>query len=255
MNKRILLSDLRANVESLQYGDKTVDSLLKKGQLYIRKIFGNNSCYLEDLQNINFNPSCYYTGMPQKNFIDSFEKGKIRFLNLIDVMLEDIMLEETGETELIKDHNTTKGNKIFIVHGHDEALRHTVARFVEKLRLEPIILGEKPTGGVKSILEKIEEYSDVRYAIVLLSPCDEGHKKGTDELEPRARQNVVAELGYFIGKLGRNNVSILKKGIVEFPSDFLGNYYIDYENTNWSHELFQELKTAGFQIDANDIMQ
>ena len=169
-------------------------------------------------------------------------------------MLEDIQLEESDSTEGNSESVDMNNKQVFIVHGHDEAMRQTIARFIEKLKLTPIILGEKPSGGVKSILEKIEEYSDVRYAIVLLSPCDEGRKKGSTDLKPRARQNVIAELGYFIGKLGRRNVSILKNGDVEFPSDFFGNCYIEYDKSNWEHELFNELKTAGFNIDANDIM-
>ena len=254
MDKRKLLSELRTSVENLQYGENRQNELVKKCQLYIRKIFGNNSNYLEDLESVYFLPRYYYSGMPHKSYLDSFDNGKRMFLNLIDVMIEDIQLEEPDSTEGNSESVDMNNKQVFIVHGHDEAMRQTIARFIEKLKLIPIILGEKPSGGVKSILEKIEEYSDVSYAIVLLSPCDEGRKKGSTDLKPRARQNVIAELGYFIGKLGRRNVSILKNGDVEFPSDFLGNCYIEYDKSNWEQELFNELKTAGFNIDANDIM-
>ncbi len=255
MNKTKLLSELRTNVVGLQYRDNNLDGLIKKCQLYIRKIFGEESNYLNDLNAISFSPRFYYSGMPRQSYIDSFESGKTRFLNLVDVMIEDIQLSDVSniETDDI-DRCPIINNRIFIVHGHDDAMKQTIARYLEKLKLDPIILGEQPSGGVKSILEKIEEYSDVNYAVVLLSPCDEGHEKGHNNLTPRARQNVIAELGYFIGKLGRNHVSIVKNGDLEFPSDFLGNYYIEYSNSNWSMCLFQELKAAGFKIDANDIM-
>lgn len=255
MNKTKLLSELRTNIEELQYKDNNLDNLIKKCQLYIRKIFGEESNYLNDLEAISFYPRLYYSGMPRQLYIDSFESGKTRFLNLVDVMIEDIQLSNVSniETEDI-DRAPIIKNRIFIVHGHDDAMKQTIARYLEKLKLDPIILGEQPSGGVKSILEKIEEYSDVNYAVVLLSPCDEGHEKGHKNLTPRARQNVIAELGYFIGKLGRNHVSIVKNGDLEFPSDFLGNYYIDYSNSNWRVCLFQELKAFGFKIDANNLM-
>lgn len=255
MNKTKLLSELRTNVAGLQYRDNNLDGLIKKCQLYIRKIFGEESNYLNDLDNISFTPRVYYSGMARQSYVDSFEKGKTRFLNLVDVMIEDIQLSDDSNmgTDNI-DNCSILNNKVFIVHGHDDAMKQTIARYLEKLKLDPIILGEQPSGGVKSILEKIEEYSDVNYAVVLLSPCDEGHEKGQKNLTPRARQNVIAELGYFIGKLGRNHVSIVKNGELEFPSDFLGNYYIEYSNNNWGSSLFQELKAAGFIIDANNLM-
>ena len=102
--------------------------------------------------------------------------------------------------------------KVFIVHGHDETAQTKAARFVEKLGLKAIILHEQASAG-RTIIEKIEHYSDVDFALVLYTPDDVGHVKGKPEnLSLRARQNVIFEHGYLIGKLSRKNVVALVDG-------------------------------------------
>jgi len=118
----------------------------------------------------------------------------------------------------------TFSRRAFIVHGHDDGPRESVARFLERLGFEPIILHEQASGG-RTIIEKIEHYDDVGFAVVLLTPDDEGCKKG-ETPAPRARQNVILELGYFIKGLGRNRVCVLKCGDIEVPSDFGGVVYV-----------------------------
>lgn len=145
-----------------------------------------------------------------------------------------------------------KRRKIFIVHGHDEAVLQGVARFVEQLELLPIIIKEMASGG-NTIIEKLEEYSDVDYALVLMTPDDFGGvAKNPEESQPRARQNVIAELGYMIGKLKRHNVCILSRG-VEIPSDFHGVVSIELEK-DWKLGLAQELKNAGVEADLNKLI-
>lgn len=106
-------------------------------------------------------------------------------------------------------------SKIFIVHGHDGEAREAVARFISSIDLEPIILHEQANRG-RTVIEKVEANSDVGFAVVLLTPDDVGNAIGKDP-EPRARQNVLLELGYFIGKLGRERVCSLKRGVVGDP--------------------------------------
>jgi len=101
-----------------------------------------------------------------------------------------------------------------------------------------------------TVIEKIEKYSDVDFAVVLLTPDDIGGKKGDADLQPRARQNVILELGYFISKLSRANVCALKKGDVETPSDFAGVVYTPMDEAGgWKLTLARELKAAGISID------
>jgi Predicted nucleotide-binding protein containing TIR-like domain len=145
-------------------------------------------------------------------------------------------------------------NKIFIVHGHDEGAREAVARFLFQLGLEPIILHEQANRG-RTVIEKVEANGDVSFAVVLLTPDDEGCVKG-GKPEPRARQNVLLELGYFIGRLGRENVCALKRGAVEIPSDFAGVVWEPMDNGNgWKQSLGRELQAAGHSIDWNKVMR
>lgn len=142
--------------------------------------------------------------------------------------------------------------RIFIVHGHDEGAREAVARFLERLGFEPVILHEQANKG-RTVIEKVEANSDVSFAVVLLTPDDEGCAKGC-ELEPRARQNVLLELGFFIGKLGRHRVCALKRGQVEVPSDFAGVVWETFDSSNgWKLAIARELEAAGHSVHWNRI--
>jgi predicted nucleotide-binding protein len=140
--------------------------------------------------------------------------------------------------------------KVFVVHGHDEGVREAVARFISSLGLTPIILHEQ-AGQSKTVIEKLEHHGDVAYAIVLLTPDDVGGTNRED-LRPRARQNVVLELGYFMGRLRRERVCAIHRGDIELPSDYMGVVYIPYDRGGgWRLHLAKELREAGFSIDMN----
>ncbi len=144
--------------------------------------------------------------------------------------------------------------KVFVVHGRNNTIKLDVARTIEKLDLNAIILHEQ-IGNSLTIIEKLENYSDVDFAVVILSDDDLGKFKEAEELNPRARQNVIAEMGFFIGKLGRRNVSILYMKGVEIPSDFGGvEYVLIDEAGNWKINLVRDLKGAGFDVDANKLI-
>ena len=151
------------------------------------------------------------------------------------------------------DENEQSG-RIFIVHGHDEAMLHNVARVVEKLGLEPIILREQPDSGF-TIIEKFEEYTDVSYAIVLLSPDDVGRSKSDETLHSRPRQNVLFELGFFVGRLTRKHVMALHRVQHDFEmlSDYKGVLFVPY-NDGWKMKLVKELRHCGIEVDANRIV-
>lgn len=142
-------------------------------------------------------------------------------------------------------------NKIFVVHGHDTAILHQVARLIEKLDIEPIILFEQP-GKSQTIIEKLESNSNVAFAVIILTPDDVGKALAEEKLKPRARQNVVFELGYFIGRLNRNYVSVLYDESIELPSDYRGVEYIRIDiDGAWKLKLAKEMKAAGMDIDMN----
>ena len=142
-------------------------------------------------------------------------------------------------------------SKVFVVHGHDEGAREGVARFLEKIGLTAIILREQPNQG-RTTIEKFVDYAgEVGFAVVLLTPDDLGGAAATEVHLSRARQNVIFELGYFVGSLGRGRACLLRKGEVEIPSDLYGVVYTAMDSADgWKIELARELKAAGFQFDA-----
>ena len=143
-------------------------------------------------------------------------------------------------------------NKVFIVHGHDEGALQALARFLEKLGLEAIILKEQPNQG-RTVIEKFEDCAkEVGFAVVLLTPDDLGGGAAAPDQAHRGRQNVIFELGYFVGALRRGRVCLLRKGEVEIPSDLFGVVYTDMDPAEgWKARLVQELKAAKLDFDAN----
>ncbi|WP_201603625.1 MULTISPECIES: TIR domain-containing protein [Pseudomonadota] len=162
------------------------------------------------------------------------------------------------EPELkIHDANTVtqSSRKVFVVHGHDDHAKEMMARFLEKNDFEAIVLHEQASGN-KTIIEKIEHFADVGFAIILLTPDDMGKSKDGDNYQPRARQNVILELGYFMGKLGRNRVCAFKSGDLEIPTDFSGVIWNQLDNAGaWKQVLSKELSEAGYNLDSNKLLK
>ncbi|WP_444910279.1 TIR domain-containing protein [Microbulbifer sp. TRSA005] len=167
-------------------------------------------------------------------------------------------VDHAPKSAVIKEKKAEKEkpkNKIFIVHGHDGSVKQRTARFLERLGFTPIILSDEASQGM-TIIEKIESHSDeVGFAIVLYTPDDVGNVRSDGEagkLNARARQNVVFEHGYLIGKLGRRNVIPLVEGQLELPNDISGVVYINKEN--WQVDIAREMKAAGYNVDFNKII-
>lgn len=142
-------------------------------------------------------------------------------------------------------------NRVFIVHGHAEAVNQEVARTIERLGLEAVILREQPNIG-KTIIEKFEANAkEVNFAIILLTADDK--IDGEDAF--RARQNVIFEMGYFMGALGRKNVMCMLQENVEKPGDIDGVVYTLIDRSGvWKYSLVKELKACGYEVDANKII-
>lgn len=182
---------------------------------------------------------------------------KIRTLESILERLSLIPETEIHSTDMEgpqSERIPTHTRKVFVVHGHDEAAKQSVARLLERLDLEAIILHEQPNLG-RTILEKIESCSDVAFAVVLFTPDDVGAPaEHRENLRPRARQNVVFELGYFIGKMGRSRVCVLYTESVEILSDYQGVLYVPMDTAGaWKTGLGKELRQAGIEVDLNKV--
>ncbi|MEM5529583.1 nucleotide-binding protein [Gammaproteobacteria bacterium AS21] len=139
-------------------------------------------------------------------------------------------------------------SQVFIVHGHDDIAKLEMSAFISSLGLQPIILHQQASSG-RTIIEKIEYYSNVGFGVVLYTPCDVGSKAGELTGNYRARQNVVFEHGFLIGKLSRARVTAVVKGSVETPNDISGVVYTSMDNDGqWKQQLLVELRDAGYQV-------
>ncbi|MXX11051.1 MAG: nucleotide-binding protein [Nitrospira sp. SB0667_bin_9] len=244
------ISDLR----NLQSGSPEFMEWRESTRIYISHIFGDHSNRTREFERIYFStPSPFYR--------IAYEYGLNSASALLKSMIEEI--EDYWEDEKqAQIHSGTQANgrpssnEVFVIHGRDEGIRELVARFLEKLGLKSVILQEQPNEG-RTLIEKFEDHAHVAFAVALLTPDDVGSlQDDKNNLSPRARQNVIFELGFFIGRLGRNGVCALTKGDVEIPSDYAGVMYIPLDRFDgWKQKLFQELKTAGFQLDADRAFQ
>lgn len=195
---------------------------------------------------------------PQK--LESFRDGvqtKITELESIFERLELIPESQSSTHESIDaPQGANYGDSVFIVHGHDEAAKSSVARLIEKLDLKPIILHEQANKG-QTLIEKFESNaSRVCFAVILLTADDIGaSKENPDDVKARARQNVILELGYFAGALGRGRICVLYEDDVEIPTDYLGVGYTRLDSSGgWHLTLARELKEAGMDIDLNKVV-
>ena len=258
-----LMSSLLKDAESLNYGDGNLDKVKKRAEMLVKKIFDKKSEYITELKSISYSPKMLWSGMDRESaYNNSFTRGKDQLINLINVMLEDISLSDNlNNNELGKsdESQNVSSRKIFIVHGHNEEMKQSSARFIEKIDFKAIILHEQPNKG-RTIIEKFSDYSNVNYAVILLSADDVAFIK-TDDVKNakfRARQNVILELGFFLGKIGRERVFVLHEQVENFeiPSDYQGVLFEPYDkNGNWKVSLAKELKEIGFEIDGNKLLE
>lgn len=230
-----LLESLRNDFVGLELFDRArLRGLQGRGQMLIGRVFGEGSPYSEMLSGVEFRFMGISIGTLEGGDSPATRRaqerawlsGQEESIALIDTMLEDL---ELGESEQVQDEEAppvSQAGRVFVVHGHDDVMKESVARVLTSLGLQPVILHEQPDQG-QTIIEKIERHSNVGFAVVLLSPDDIGYRDadGPDAARPRARQNVVMELGYFAGKLGRQRVVALHRGDIELPSDYEGVLY------------------------------
>lgn len=244
--------DLDKNQEDYSFWDDYNSEFLKQSfnnQYNVYKKSYTNVGILSEIQFFN-------SGKPtQVELLKEKIGSKVKHLRKLSAKIE--LLKCSIESEKSKDVPTikeVKTNNIFIVHGHDAKTKIEVARTIERLGLVPIILHEQANEG-RTIIEKFETHSKVGFAIILMTSDDVGRVKTSDVDLSRARQNVILEMGYFIGKLGRGNVFPLHEEGVELPGDLSGLLYTPIDNSGyWKLALVKELKAAGYEVDANKII-
>ena len=223
----------------------------------LRHAFGEESRQVYDFINVRYSTGVYYSGMADSSIQRIYKKGLERAVVILQSIRKEVADYFVDESEVEQPNNSQcciNTKRVFVVHGHDETLREKVARTLEKLGLLPIILREQPNEG-QTLIEKFESKADVGFAVVLLTPDDIGYDKNNpNEAAGRARQNVVLELGYFVGRIGRKRVMAIRHPDVELPGDVFGLVYTDSQDEHgWKVELVRELKAAGYSVDANKL--
>ena len=157
---------------------------------------------------------------------------KLRFRwPFVNLLLQDKTLSDVGAmaVEVAGTRSPADSKEIFVVHGHSDTAKLQLKKLLSALGLEPVILSEQTHRG-RTIMEELEHWSTTcSFAIVLMTPDDIGSEEQTASLR-RARQNVILELGWFMGRLGRENVILISQGDLELPSDVLGVLYLQFEN-------------------------
>lgn len=248
-----LLQGLINDYRKLSYEDEiSLDLLRRMTIMMIKNMFGPSSEYITDFNSVQLRP--YDRRAATSIQRQMWSIGINRIINIIYTMIEEIKTFDNRDE--IKDINKIRlNNRVFIVHGHDIEMRESVARVLKQLYFEVVILDEQPN-SLKTILEKLLEYSDVSLAIILFSPDDIGCKadEDIDNLKPRARQNVIFEFGFFLGKMDRARIILLYREEDEFeiPSDLNGVSYILYDRRRaWILPFAKEIRSLGFEVDLN----
>jgi predicted nucleotide-binding protein len=265
------IAELRAlDVSKIESGsDPSVQDLEQRIKSTLANIYGDNSRQYQRLQGATHLDTTSYTlsldfgyghgggGTPVSEIREGVDRGRNRAISIlqgeVDALKENLQflpssaLPQPAATQIPK---AEPSDEIFIVHGRDDAAKEIVARVISRAGLKPVILHEQPNGG-KTIIEKFEKHgSAAGFAVIIASPDDVGGLAGSGSsgLQPRARQNVIGEMFWFAGRLGRERVCALVKGDIEMPTDFAGVVYTPMDaHGGWKNKLLQELDAAGYE--------
>ena len=233
---------ISANITS---SDARFQAWKTKAERFLIKEYGKNSYEYTRFTKTYFTLSVCTTSTPDSAFVEACQRGLRQTEAIFQTYLDEMAEDAEPTPTIVQPMNF---GKVFIVHGHDGELKQSVARIIEKQGIKPNILTEQANQG-KTIIEKFENYSDVGGAICLFTADDIGRANAESSDHFRARQNVVFETGYFIGKLGRDHIVILADDGIEMPSDLSG--VVRTNTGNWQVDLLKELKAMGYNVDFN----
>jgi predicted nucleotide-binding protein len=242
-------------IRSAGHGSTALSTWERNVKIILAEVYGESSIIFKEFDRIRFDPGVYYQGQPQSDYVEPFNNGLNEAKGFLESRVDDLRENLAQDKQSPSDPPSLPdavARKIFVVHGHDHGNKETVARFLETLDLEPIILHEQADQG-KTVIEKFEVHAaGVQCAVVILTADDiASSKQNPEQKELRARQNVILELGFFVGRLGRERTfALVEKGLT-LPSDIHGLIYIPMDGGEWRMRLVKELKAAGLQVDAN----
>ena len=262
------------NVENEHYGEfdiSTKDILLND---FIIPYLSNNSFYVDGSEVNHYDVKQIIISKSDSKIKDLVQKAKYVHhydwyfateeyvacdKDFVEIITSSILKEakelinKEGMNNSVDTDIFNNNNRVFVVYGHDENIELKISQFIRLLDLEPVILNEKANGG-KTIIEKLEENSDVGFAVVLYTPDDIVLNDNSEKYK-QPRPNVIFEYGYFIGKLGRTRVALLVRDDIKEHSDIIGTGYIKIdEHEGWKLQVAKELKSAGYAIDLNKVI-
>ncbi|GAB3856648.1 hypothetical protein GCM10028822_29280 [Hymenobacter terrigena] len=179
----------------------------------------------------------------KNNMGDNAREFNRTFLGYFTQALEDIVNANPEVTA--EKPKATPGTTAFIIHGHDNELKTEVLLLLKRAGVNAIVLHEQADRG-RTIIDKLVGESEVAgYAIALLTPDDI-----TESGRSRARQNVILEIGYFLGRIGKERLRMLVKEEVEIPSDLQGILYEKHDAGGaWKIKLLKEIQAVGIYVD------
>ncbi len=260
MKKSDLLSRLIGQAEGmlLDSKDLTVSSprfvaWKTEVERYLSTRFGSDSVEYKTFHGRSFYPQAVVIGGNEDRLKEVLREGiETTKIELRNYWAEECEMESAESISRTTRPHTAEidYHRVFIVHGHNGEMKEATARLLEQQGIEGIILHEQPNRG-RTIIEKIEEYSNVGAAIILLTGDDIGRAKDAETDNFRARQNVVFEAGFFIGKYGRDRTIFVAENGIEMPSDLAGVIYSN--GSAWKYEVCRELKAIGFSVDSNKV--
>lgn len=237
------------NIEDLQNRYNIEKDKIK---FTLQKLIGDQHEYYTKL--FVHPPIMIFSGDPRQDLVNDLQQDRHNCEWVLSMLHDDMFpLNNAPSSPSSRDLS----NKVFVVYGRDNEMKATVPAMLRQLHLIPVLLEDQPSQS-NTIIEKFEHNSDVDYVIILLSPDDQvsSRNENPNSVKYRARQNVILEMGYFIGKLGRKNCAILFRPDqnFEFPSDIQGLVYIKYDSEgSWKYKLIKEMKSIGFDISADAV--
>lgn len=221
-------------------------------EVVLRAVFGEDSVTLKKFSSVKYTPGMYFSGMDTSGYQPAGVRQVIAILESAKLEIE-IAEESRDPGPPDAEDGGVASTRVFIVHGQDNARKYELEAYLQKLLADaPVILHQEPNGG-RVLIEKFEESAaSVGFAVVLLTADDLGRSAAleTGDERPRGRQNVVFELGFFIGLIGRARVAVLFDHGVELPSDISGLVYIPLDDAGaWKGKLASELDHAMIPVD------
>ncbi|MDF2563034.1 MAG: hypothetical protein K0R99_4480 [Microbacterium sp.] len=231
------------------------DEWLNKTEVVVRSVFGEDSPIHRKLEEVRYSPSIWTENTDFAPYVRAGVQEAVGVLEAGKFELEIAADDGAGESVLPANATAEEPppTRVFIVHGQDDARKFELASLLQNITGEqPVILHQQPNGG-RVLIEKLEEHGGgAGFAVVLLTGDDFGRAKQLDSSDDRARarQNVVFEMGFFFGLIGRERVAVLYEPSVELPSDINGLVYTELDAAGgWKPKLASELHRAGIPVD------